>query len=60
MDIQTELQSTLRLVKCYDGVLVAVPDEVIDHVERKHPEMLSFLGFAYTRMGKVKWLQYLF
>jgi len=46
IDISTEPQSSLRLVKCYDGVLVAVPDEVIDHVERKHPEMLSFLGFA--------------
>ena len=41
-----ELRSRLRQVKTYDGAMVTVTDEVIDHIERKHPEMLSLVGFA--------------
>jgi hypothetical protein len=33
-------------VKKYDGRLVSVPGEVVDHIERKHPEMLSVMGLA--------------
>jgi len=33
-------------VKIYDGRLVSVPGEVVDHVERKHPEMLSVMGLT--------------
>lgn len=41
-----EPRSTLRQVKTYDGALVTVTDEVIDHIERKHPEMLALVGFV--------------
>jgi len=40
----------LRQVKTYDGVLITVPDEVVDHVVRKHPEMLSLVGFMKERL----------
>ena len=40
----------LYQVKAYDGALVIVPDEVIDHIVRKHPEMLSLAGFMKERL----------
>jgi len=40
----------LHQVKAYDGALVIVPDEVIDHIVRKHPEMLSLAGFMKERL----------
>jgi hypothetical protein len=40
----------LRQVKTYDGSLVTVTDEVIDHIQRKHPEMLSSEGFTREQL----------
>jgi len=40
----------LRRVKTYDGALVTITDEVIDHMERKHPEMLSLAGFMKEQL----------
>jgi len=40
----------LRRVKTYDGALVTITDEVIDHMERKHPEMLSLVGFMKEQL----------
>ena len=37
-------------MKTYDGALVTITDEVIDHMERKHPEMLSLVGFMKEQL----------
>jgi len=37
-------------VKTYDGSFVTVTDEVIDHIHRKHPEMLSSEGFTREQL----------
>jgi len=47
---------TLKLsVRAYDGSSVAVTEDVVDHVVRKHSEMLSLLGL--TREDFVKLLR---
>lgn len=38
-------------VRAYDGLFVAVTEDVVDHVVRKHSEVLSLLGL--TRKGFV-------
>ena len=40
--------SVLRQVKTYDGALITLTEEVIDHIERKHPEML--VGFMKEQL----------
>lgn len=40
----------MHQVKTYDGAIVTVTDEVIDHIERKHPEMLLLVGFAKQQL----------
>lgn len=45
-----ESRSGLRQVKTYDGALITLTDEVIDHVGRKHPEMLSLVGFTKEQL----------
>lgn len=41
-------------VRAYDGLSIAVTEDVVDHVVRKHSEVLSLLGL--TREGFVKLL----
>lgn len=41
-------------VRAYDGTSITVTEDVVDHVVRKHSEMLSLLGL--TRKGFVKLL----
>lgn len=41
-------------VRAYDGTSIAVTEDVVDHVVRKHSEILSLL--ALTRKGFVKLL----
>jgi len=33
-------------VRAYDGTSVIVTEDVVDHVSRKHPEVLSLLGLT--------------
>ena len=42
-------------VRAYDGLFVAVTEDVVDHVVRKHSEVLSLLGLA--RKGFVELLR---
>jgi len=42
-------------VKAHDGTTVVITEDVIDHVIRKHSEILSLLGL--TRKGFVKLLR---
>ncbi len=37
-------------VKAYDGSRVVVTAEVIDHIVRKHPQMLSIAGFGKEQL----------
>ena len=39
-------------VRAYDGLFIVVTEDVVDHVVRKHSEVLSLLGL--TREGFVK------
>jgi hypothetical protein len=40
----------MRQVKIYDGSFITITDEVIDHIQRKHPEMLSSEGFTREQL----------
>lgn len=40
----------MRKVKAHDGSEITVSQEVIDHIVRKHPQMLSVVGFERERL----------
>ncbi len=37
-------------VRAYDGSQVVVTGEAIDHIARKHPQMLSIVGFGKEQL----------
>lgn len=49
------LQLKLSEVRAHDGTSIAVTEDVVDHVIRKHSEIFSLLGL--TRKGFVKLLR---
>ena len=46
----TKVWKVLHEVVAYNGSRITVTREVIDHIERKHPQMLSVAGLSAERL----------
>lgn len=46
----TAVERRVSEVKAYDGSRIILSAEVIDHIVRKHPQMVSAVGFAREQL----------